>query len=150
MSYLNAFAESDRAPKETERKSSFCVVIKLGKSALGTSVTFLTSGEAKLYAATRAAACVIQLHQFLPEIGDTFRCVRRGSAAARGTMTRRGPGWVKHHGLKLLWCQEANEQGPFRQMKVHSENSSPAHIGTKTPTTDRNVQILRLQGMDAS
>ena len=74
LEYLDAYAESDWTAMETERKSSSCVVIRLGQSVLETSSTTqgvfcLSSGEAELYAATRAATCGIQLKQFLTEIG---------------------------------------------------------------------------------
>ena len=107
--YLDAFAESDWAAKKTERKSSSCVVIRLGKSGLEASVTSLSNGEAELYVATRAAACVKK------SVGHLPLRVHSDSAAARGMMTRRGSGWVKHLDIRAVWFQEANDQGRFRQ-----------------------------------
>ena len=74
LEYFDALADGNWAATETERKSSSCVAIRLGKSVLETSlktpgvITF-SSGEVELYAATRAAACGIQLQQFFTEIG---------------------------------------------------------------------------------
>ena len=83
--YLDSFAESDWAAKETERKSSSCLVIRLGKSGLEASATSLSNGEAEWYVATRAAACVNQLHHFLQEIGWTpsAACTQRLSCSSR-------------------------------------------------------------------
>ena len=77
-------------------------------------VISLSSGEAELHAATRAAACGIQLQQFLTEIGCRFPLrAHCDSAAARGMMTRRGSDQVKHLDIKALWCLEANEKVPI-------------------------------------
>ena len=69
LELLDAYADGDWAAMETERKSSSCVVIRLGQLVLETSPTTqgvisLSSGEAESYAASRVAACGIQLQQF--------------------------------------------------------------------------------------
>ena len=73
--------------------------------------------------------------------------VQTEAAAARGMMTRRGSGEVKHLGIKALWCQEAIEKGRFRLMKVYNENNQ-ADISTETLSADRNVHFLWLLGTD--
>ena len=75
--------------------------------------------------------------------------VHSDSAAARGMMTGRGSGRVKHLDIKALWCQEAIEKERFRLMKGDSENN-PADIGTKTLSADRIVHLSRLLGMGAA
>ena len=74
LEYLDVYVECDWAAHHTERKSRNCVVTKLGPPVLETSSTtqgviLLSSGEAELYAATRAAACSIQMQSFLTETG---------------------------------------------------------------------------------
>ena len=131
------------------------VVIRLGQFVLEASSTTqgvisLSNGEAESYATTRAAPCGIQLQQFFTDIGCPLPLrVQGASARARGMMTRRGSGRVKHLDIKALWCQEAIEKVRFRLMKADSENN-PADIGTKTPSADRIVHFPRLLGLDAS
>ena len=131
----NAYADSDWATHETERNSSPSVVI--GQSALETSSTTqsvisLSSGEAALHAATRAAACGIQLQQLLEEICCSLSLrVQSDSAADPGVRTRLESGWVKHRNMKALRYQGAIVKERFR------------YIGTKL-STDRIVHLLRL------
>ena len=116
LEYLDVYGESDLAAKETERKSSSCVVIKLGPSVLETSSTThgvisLSSGEPEMYAANEAGACGIQLQQFLTEV--VFPLPLRlslDSAAPRGMMTRRGSGRVKHLDITALWCEQPSRR----------------------------------------
>ena len=95
-------------------------------------VISLSSGEAELYAATRAAACGIQLQRFLTEIGCPLPlCVHSDSAAARGMMTRRGSGRVKPRYQSTMVSGNNRKGRRYRLMKVGSENN-PADVGTKT------------------
>ena len=133
LRYLDVSADSEWVAKETERKSSSCVVIRLG-TLLGTSSTtqgviylFLSSGEAELYAAIGAAACGSQLQQFLPGIGCPLPLRAQIDISAGRSMMMRAWIWaecVKLFDITALWCQEAIEKGRFRLMAVDSENKS--------------------------
>ena len=143
LEYLNVYAESDWAAKETERKSCSCVVIKLDRlcsKRVQRRKACLSSDAGDLYAATRAAACGIQPQQFLTEIGCPFPlCVHGDSASARGMMTRRGSGRVKHHdpGVK---------QSKREQSSRHRHQDAECRQNRSSPTTAGKGHSMSIAG----
>ena len=80
-----------------------------------------------------------------------FLCVYKAiQPAARGMMTRRGSGRVKHLDIKALWCQEAIEKVRFRLMKADSENNPAGHRHQDTECRQNRSSLPRLLGLDAS
>ena len=105
LEYLDVCADSDRALKETERKRSSCVVIRLGQSVLKTSSTTqgvisLSSCEAELYAATRGGSM---------RYPTSVSCTQRFSRSSRHD-DEAWICWVKPIDIKALLCQETMER----------------------------------------
>ena len=131
---FDAFADRDWALNETERWSSW--------DALFSKRLERWSGDARLHLGQAACGTELQFvcRDRLPPREHT------DSIVARGMMTRRGSGHVKHLKLKALWCHGAIKQGRFALVTAHNE-LNPADICTKTPRADRTVHLLRLLGM---
>ena len=150
--YLDAIGDSDWASKELERKSSTCVVMRVGESTLETSSTTqgviaLSSGEVEFYASARAAACGLQLKHFFKEVQFPVELrVWSDSTASRGMMSRHGSGRVKHLEIRSLWTQEALERGDFTIHKSKTEENV-ADIGTNTLPGDRIEKLITALGM---
>ena len=136
------YADSDGAPKEMERKSSSCLVIKFGRLCSKRGQRRKTSShsrdEAELYAA-------IPHKNRLP---TSVACAWRFSRSSRDDVeARAGLGETPRYQSTLV--SGSNRRGALPIDKVDSENS-PADIGTKTRSADRTVHLLRLVGMNTA
>ena len=108
-----------------------------------------SSGGAEMHACISGKQRVVANCNLLAEIGCLVpRRVHTDSNVARGMMTRRGSGYVKHLKLNALCVTERSSKGASHWSQC-TTNRNPADIGTKTPRADRTVHLLRLLGMDS-
>ena len=81
----------------------------------------LSSGEAELYAATKAAAEILGFKSLMVDKGRKVESVpelRVDSSAARGMAGRRGLGKTRHIDVRRLWLQEVIEGKKVTTKKV--------------------------------
>ena len=104
----------------------------------------LSSGEAEYYPLTRGASAGLLVKGVYEEIGRRLlmTCLT-DSSAAKGTVSRKGVGKVKHLSLKELWVQDAIEQKRFKVQKVGTD-SNWADLGMKVLDGSRILQLLKL------
>ena len=155
IKHVEAIADSDWAGDHIERKSTSCVVLRLGPYTLETSsvtqvVIALSSGEAEFYAANRAAAAGIQMKQFMVEMGVAVNLrVWSDSSACRGMMCRLGSGKVKHLHIRSLWTQQKLRDGEF-ELKKADTLDNVADVGTKHLSAERIAFLLDRLGLRRS
>lgn len=84
----------------------------------------LSSGEAELYALTRAATQVVGLMQLLQNFGVEMNgIVATGSTAAIFISSRLGLGRRQDVKVQYLWIQEKLQEGFLRLEKVHTKSN---------------------------
>ena len=136
LAKVEGFSDSDWAGCRRTARSTSGGVVCLGKhflkswSSTQRSVT-LSSGEAELVAAVKMCTELIGITQ-LAEDWDIFLEGRVwvDSAAAIGTIHRRGNGKLRHVRVGSLWVQERVEEGVFTVNKVHGDDN-PSDLCTK-------------------
>ena len=134
---LTGFADSDWAGDRQTLKSTSGGAIMWGKHCLKTwsssqSTTALSSGEAELYAVTKAAVQTSGLISLASDFGIVLKgVVRTDSNAAIGIVHRRGLGGrCKHIKIQYLWIQERVKSGELVISKVWGK-LNPADLMTK-------------------
>jgi len=130
---LSGFADSDWAGCVKTRRSTSGGIVMAGSHLLAhwsrTQVgVALSSGEAELNAALKAACEVIGVKVMSSEMELHFENVIYGdSSAAKGTLARQGSGKVKHLDTKQLWLQEKIKKNELEYIKIpRSQNLSDA------------------------
>ena len=105
----------------------------------------LSSGEAELMADVRASTEVIGMLQLARDWGEEELIgeVLVDSAAALGTIRRRGCGKLRHVRVGDLWIQERQSNGDLMYSKVDS-NSNPADVGTKYLAEEKCKKHMRI------
>ena len=108
----------------------------------------LSSGEAELVAAVKAAVEAIGLTRLAFDWGDSVEAsVQVDSSAAIGVSSRRGSGKLRHIKVGHLWIQEMAEEGEIRVRKVLGDEN-PADLMTKH-LVERNVsQLMQVMGFE--
>jgi len=121
---MTGYADSDWAGcTKTRRSTSGGLVMHGGHlmahwSRTQTGVA-LSSGEAELNAALKAACELIGARVMCEELGFQYDLKIYGdSSAARGTLARQGSGKIKHLETKQLWLQERIQQEELDYIKI--------------------------------
>jgi hypothetical protein len=140
---VTGFADSDWAGSP-DSKSTSGGVISIGGCVIKTWSTTqqtisLSSGEAELYAMTKAASQLLGAMSYLadfdiPSEGE----VVSDSTAALGIVTREGLGRTRHIRVQYLWLQEASLENRLKVNKV----------GTKENVADLMTKHLRKEDRD--
>ena len=149
---IDAYADADWAGDAPTRRSTTCVVEKIGRNVIETisssqAVVALSSGEAEFYAAVRAAAGGLQTRHFMLEVGEDARLrVWSDSSACRGIMKRTGTGRIRHLEIKWMWVQEALNSRRFSLHRVATDVNE-ADLGTKYLDAKRLKKLLDLMGL---
>ena len=108
----------------------------------------LSSGEAELVAAVKAAAESIGVCRMAHDWGDQSECTLHvDSSAAIGMVHRRGSGKLRHIKIGQLWIQERAEEGEITVKKVPGEHNS-ADLMTKHVAEKRLLQLIEYLGCD--
>ena len=91
----------------------------------------LSSGEAELTAAVKAATEALGMMQLMEEMGQKIEVeIKVDSAAALGTAHRKGSGKLRHVRIGMLWIQQLEESESVRFKKVAGKQN-PADLMTK-------------------
>ncbi len=123
---VHAYADSDWAGNKKEGTSTSGGVLQWGGSvvkawASSQRTVALSSGEAELYAATKAASQFIGMLSMAEDFGVKLEGqVLIDSSAALGIISREGLGRTRHIRVQYLWAQSLVQQGKIRIKKVHS------------------------------
>ena len=91
------------------------------------STIALSSGEAELNAGVKGISETIGIHELFKEWDmneEAAITLYTDSSAAKGTLTRRGRGKIKHLTTKQLWVQEAIRTYDVKVVKI------PRHINS--------------------
>ena len=147
-SIIEVHTDSDWAGCVRTRKSVSCGVIAWDQqfqcSASRTQATIaLSSGEAEYNSAVSGAIdglFVREAAEFVARMSIDLH-VLLDSSAARGILSRRGTGRVRHLSTKILWAQDAVAEGLF---KVHPVNGkvNVGDLGTKALAGQRIRGLL--------
>jgi len=133
---LNVNVDSDHAGCKVTRKSTTCVVVRLGKHllrfySLTQTIIGLSSGESEFYAMTKGAAIALGFQSIAKDWGLEVECVlHTDSAAAKGTVSRRGAGKLRHIETPYLWLQQAKVRRKLIVKKCKGTGNE-ADLGTK-------------------
>jgi hypothetical protein len=104
----------------------------------------MSSGEAELYAATKAAAELFGFASLMADLGwkmEEAREVRMDSSAARGMAGRRGLGKTRHIDVRRLWMQEVIESRRIATKKVPG-SSKPLDVFAKLKSSHEVSDLL--------
>ena len=110
------------------------------------SVIALSSGEAELYAMTKAASQTIGLMSLAADFGEELAGeVRSDASAAIGIIHRKGLGKVRHIDVQDLWLQEKVARKELEVTKVPGAQN-PADMMTKHITGEATKENLSRLG----
>ena len=148
---LDAFADSDWAGCRETRRSTTGGCVMRGKHCIKVwckkqAVVALSSAEAELYAALKAAAEGLGVQALEMDMGlDAEVALHLDSTAALSLAHRAGLGKAKHIELQHLWLQEVVRNGRIRAHKVHTD-INPADLMTKHLAEERVTQLMHILG----
>ncbi len=110
------------------------------------AVLALSSGEAEFYAALKGCSVGLGMKSIAADLGIELRSrMFTDSVAAKGIMTRRGLGKLRHIEVGYLWLQDVVAEKRVLVHKVKSEDN-PADLGTKHLPGDVIQRHLRTLG----
>ena len=108
------------------------------------SVVALSSCEAELNAALKAASELIGMRTLMEELGRPLNLMLRGdSSACKGVLLREGLGKLKHLHVKQLWLQQEVGEGKIEFDKIPRERNA-ADTLTKHWTSEAHKHFSRL------
>ena len=145
---INGFGDSDWAGDRTTAKSTSGGVISFGPHVIKTWSTTqqtiaLSSGEAELYAMTKAATQVLGIMQLLADFGiATSGKVHSDSTAAIGIACRGGLGRTRHIRVQYLWIQSKVEEKDLELSKIHTDDNV-ADLMTKHLSSEGRKKHLK-------
>ena len=91
----------------------------------------LSSGEAEFYAALKGCSVGLGMKSVAADLGINLHIkMFTNSAAAKGIMTRRGLGKLRHIEVGYLWLQDAVAEKRLRVYKRRGEDNT-ADLGAK-------------------
>ncbi len=103
----------------------------------------LSSAEAELYAAAKAAGELLGVDSLMSDLGWALKEapeIRTASSAARGIAGRNGLGQTRHIEVRRLWLQESTEKKKLRTRKI---GGTANRVLTKTKGFKDAVELLR-------
>jgi len=144
--------DSDHAGCKVTRKSKTCVIIRLGKHllrfySLTQSIIGISSGESEFYALTKGAAIIFGFQSMAIDWGLEMKCLlQTDSNSAKGTVSRRGAGKLRHIETPFLWLQQARVR---RNLEIHKVKGiyNEADLGTKVLDAGTISRILGQIGL---
>ena len=112
-------------------------------------VVSLSSGEAELYAATKAASEMIGVQALLKDIGThSGMTLAVDATAAIAMASREGLGRAKHVDTQVLWIQEKVRANAFAIVKVGT-HKNPADLFTKQLDEIKMFEHLHRMGCES-
>ena len=150
---LEVFTDSDWASDRVSRRSVSCGILMFGRclvySASRTQkVISLSSAEAEVYACSSGASDAILLARLLTWITNkrTLIYIYTGSSGAKGILSRRGVGRLRHLSCRILWLQEMVGNGTLKLCST-SGHQNPADISAKRLAAPRMKSFMTLLGL---
>eukprot|EP00438_Fugacium_kawagutii_P026160 Skav230005 [mRNA] locus=scaffold5058:3896:10669:+ [translate_table: standard] len=150
---IEIFSDADWAADKEERRSiSGCAVFIGGNlihfSSKTQKVVSLSSAESETYAAAGATMDGVFLKGVMEFISGEPADLRLylDSAAARGVLSRKGVGRIRHLSCRCLWIQELVKAGILK-VKPVSGALNPADVGTKRLSAGRLRSLMYLLGL---
>ena len=149
---ITIFVDSDWAGEITTRRSTSGGIIMHGKhmvnhwSKLQATIA-LSSGEGELNSAVKGVSECIGIFELIKEwciYDNVGLMLKTDSSAAKGTMTRRGSGRIKHLTAKQLWIQEAIKNYDIEIRKINREVNSSDLLTHQCNNTDFEGHLQRL------
>ena len=147
---IHVHVDSDWDGCRDTRKSTNGGCLSVGPHCLKTwstnqAVLALSSGEAEYYAAIKGACVALGFQSVARDLGLEFRiCLYTDSTAAKGTMSRRGLGKVRHIDVGYLWLQQKVYLKALVVKKINGKEN-PADLGTKyLSAEDIEKHLVRL------
>ena len=111
------------------------------------SVIALSSGEAELYAMTKAASQTIGLMSLAADFGEELTGeVMSDASAAIGIVHRKGLGKIRHIEVQDLWLQEKVAQEKLAVSKVAGAQN-PADMMTKIAPAALRLRHMHCLGL---
>ena len=135
-SKLKICTDSDHAGCAATRKSTTGLVALLGQHCIRhgsnmQSTIALSSGESEFYALVKASSTGLGLQSLLGDWGISLPLVvMSDSSAARGHVSRRGLGKMRHIQTRYLWLQERVGEGHVKILAI-SGKVNPSDMLTK-------------------
>ena len=106
------------------------------------SVLVLSSGEAEFYAAIRGTQVILSMRSFLADFGKTCNLrLTTDSSVAKGILSRRGIGRMRHLHTAALWVQGIIAKGEVKAVKVLG-TKNPADLFTKYLDSSKSQKIV--------
>ena len=150
-----AFSDSDWAGDRITRKSTSGGCLFRGWHAIKCwaktqQVIALSSGEAELYACTKASSEAIGLQSLMKDMGcETNISVYIDATATMGMVMKDGLSGVRHIDTQYLWVQEAVKAKRIEVKKVDG-TSNVADMFTKPLSAEMIEGYLKVLGYEAS
>ena len=143
-------SDSDWAGDCATRKSTSGGTIRIGAHLLKSwskdqRCIATSSGEAELYAASRAAAESLGIQAVMIDLGIEMRIsLELDAKATIGTVSRQGLGSLKHVEVHDLWLQEAVKRRKIEIMKVPRLTNTADMLCSPSKAEDiyRHMRVL--------
>eukprot|EP00929_Paragymnodinium_shiwhaense_P052292 TRINITY_DN26200_c1_g1_i2.p1 TRINITY_DN26200_c1_g1~~TRINITY_DN26200_c1_g1_i2.p1 ORF type:complete len:320 (-),score=34.73 TRINITY_DN26200_c1_g1_i2:248-1147(-) len=150
---LNVFVDSVHAGCAVTRRSTTGMATRFGMHTVKHSTNLqstiaLSSGESEYYALVKGAAIGLGMQSLLCDWGlDVAVEVLSDSSAARGHVSRRGLGRMRHIQSRFLWIQERAADGHVKISAVPGKQN-PSDILTEAVSGQSLLQHLTVLGFE--
>ena len=149
---LTIMVDSDWAGEITTRRSTSGGLILHGMHLVNhwskmQATIALSSGEAELNSAVKGVSEGIGIYELMTEwaiYNEVVMTLKTDSSAAKGTLTRRGSGKIKHLTAKQLWVQEALKNESIEVRKIGREVNSADLLTHQCSKMDFDQHLTRL------
>ena len=149
---LRASTDANWAGCPITRRSTSCYGLRRGLHLLAysssTQKPISTSvGESEFYASVKGGSRLIGAGAMMKDLG--YHCalfLETDSSSAKGTMSRRGVGGIRHLDVGTLWLQQCVQQGIFKPEKVDGSKNI-ADVGTKNVTREILERMITRMGL---
>ena len=148
LKFVDVYADSDWAGDKKSRKSTSGGIVMWGGGMIKSwsksqSVVATSSGEAELYALSKAVAEGLGIRSLLADLGFQVKLrVWTDSSAAKSITARTGMGKMRHVETQYFWVQQVVSQGLVKVCKIPGE-LNPADILTKPKSKREMVPLLQ-------
>eukprot|EP00929_Paragymnodinium_shiwhaense_P052294 TRINITY_DN26200_c1_g1_i4.p1 TRINITY_DN26200_c1_g1~~TRINITY_DN26200_c1_g1_i4.p1 ORF type:complete len:214 (-),score=21.31 TRINITY_DN26200_c1_g1_i4:248-889(-) len=150
---LKVLVDSDHAGCAVTRRSTTGMATRFGMHTVKHSTNLqstiaLSSGESEYYALVKGAAIGLGMQSLLCDWGlDVAVEVLSDSSAARGHVSRRGLGRMRHIQSRFLWIQERAADGHVKISAVPGKQN-PSDILTEAVSGQSLLQHLTVLGFE--
>ena len=150
---VEGYGDSDWAGDKSNGKSTSGGAVMWANHVIKTwsstqQTTALSSGEAELYAMTKAASQVLGIISMLRDFGMvTQGMIKSDATAAIGMVHREGLGRTRHIRVQYLWMQEKVAEKELQVSKVGTLNNV-ADLMTKHLSKEDRDRLMKLMSFE--